>query len=173
MIPKSTIHRFTQELASDMLETKLNTQFWLQEPVILADETEERAIKAGEHNQLRVALSIGDGSKPLLSLAANEPHPTMPTGSILISDGEPALKDQNTKRNQLCVLRAMKRLMYAIWRECAAKEEREYLKAELEEQKRRDSCVSEARVLANRRNALVNWAQRKQEGSPQNRPQHS
>jgi hypothetical protein len=115
-----------------MLEAQLNTQPQPQGLVVMADGTEVRAIKTGQHNQVRVALSVRDGSKELLNLTVNEPYPPMPRGSILVSDGEPDLKHQEPETHQLCILHAIKRLMYTLWRERASKEEREHLKAELE-----------------------------------------
>jgi hypothetical protein len=132
-IPKSTIHAFTQELAPGMLQTQLNIQ---PQPeglaVVQADATEVRAIKTGEFNQVHVTLSVSPTSKQLLGLTVNKPYTGIPSGSILISDGDPALKNQEPWRHQLCILHAIKRLTYALWREHASKIEREYLKAELE-----------------------------------------
>jgi hypothetical protein len=132
LIPKSTIHGFTQEIAPAMLEAQLSAEPQPQGLVIMADGTEVRDVKTGQHNQVRVALSVGDGLKRLLNLAVNESYPPMPKGSILVSDGEPDLKHQEPEMHQLCILHAIKRLMYALWRERASKEEREHLKAELE-----------------------------------------
>jgi len=133
-IPKSTIHGFTQELAAGMLDANLNaaTRSQPRRPVILADGTELRSLQRGEFNQVRVAISVDRGSKRLLNLTVNQPYSTLPKDSILISDGDPALKNQNPWRHQLCILHAVKRLMFALWREHASKTEREYLKAELE-----------------------------------------
>ena len=133
-IPKSTIHGFTQELAPDMLMANLNAaaSSQPQRPVILADGTEVRSIQRGGFNQVRVAITIRDESKQLLSLTVNQPYSTLPEGSILISDGEPDLKHQDRRMHQLCVLHAVKRLTYALWRERASKEEREHLKTEWE-----------------------------------------
>ena len=133
-IPKSTIHGFTQELAPGMLNANLNaaTSSQPQMPVILADGTEVRSIQTGEFNQVRVAISVDTRGKQLLSLTVNQPYSTLPQGSILISDGEPDLKHHDPEMHQLCILHAMKRLMYALWKERASKEEREYLKTELE-----------------------------------------
>ena len=133
-IPKSTIHGFTQELAPDMLMANLNAaaSSQPQRPVILADGTEVRSIQRGGFNQVRVAITIRDESKQLLSLTVNQPYSTLPEGSILVSDGEPDLKHQDPGMHQLCILHAVKRLTYALWRERASKEEREHLKTELE-----------------------------------------
>lgn len=133
-IPKSTIHGFTQEIASGMLDANLNAAApnQSQKPVILADEAEVRSVQRGEFNQVRVAIGVDGGSKQLLNLTVNRPYQNIPKDSILISDGEPSLKNQEPWRHQLCVLHAIKRLMFALWREHASKEEREYLKAELE-----------------------------------------
>jgi len=132
-IPKSTIHGFIQELAPDMLQTQLDIQ---PQPegltVVQADATEVRAIKTGEFNQVHVTLSVSPTSKQLLGLTVNKPYTGVPSGSILISDGDPALKNQEPWRHQLCVLHAVKRLVYALWREGAARKERDHLKAELE-----------------------------------------
>jgi len=133
-IPKSTIHGFTQELAAGMLDANLNATApnQPQKPVILADGTEVRSLQRGEFNQVRVAISVDGGSKRLLNLTINQPYSTLPKDSILISDGDPALKNQNPWRHQLCILHAVKRLTYALWREHAAGNERDHLKAELE-----------------------------------------
>jgi transposase-like protein len=98
----------------------------------MADETEVRAIKTGQQNQVRIALSVRDGSKRLLNLTVNKPYRPMPRRSILVSDGEPDLKHQDPQLHQLCILHAIKRLTYTLWRERASKEEREHLKSELE-----------------------------------------
>jgi hypothetical protein len=132
LIPKSTIHGFTQEIAPGMLEAQLNMQPQPQGLVIMADETEVRAIKTGQQNQVRIALSVRDGSKRLLNLTVNKPYQPMPRRSILVSDGEPDLKHQDPQLHQLCILHAIKRLTYTLWRERASKEEREHLKSELE-----------------------------------------
>lgn len=133
-IPKSTIHGFTQQIAPDMLIANLNaaTPSQPQRPVILADGTEVRSIQKREFNQVRVAVGVDGGSKRLLNLTVNQPYQNIPKDSILISDGEPTLKNQEPWRHQLCILHAVKRLMFALWREHASKEEREYLKTELE-----------------------------------------
>jgi hypothetical protein len=133
-VPKSTIHGFTQEIAPGMLDANLNatTPRQPRKPVILADETEVRSVQRGEFNQVRVAIGVDGDSKQLLNLTVNRPYQSIPKDSILISDGEPSLKNQEPWRHQLCILHAIKRLMFALWREHASKEEREYLKAELE-----------------------------------------
>jgi len=133
-IPKSTIHGFTQELTAGMLNANLNatTRNQPRRRVILADGTELRSLQRGEFNQVRVAISVDRGSKRLLNLTVNQPYSTLPKDSILISDGDPALKNQNPWRHQLCILHAVKRLMFTLWKEHANKTEREYLKAELE-----------------------------------------
>jgi len=132
-IPKSTIHGFTQEIAPDMLTVQADA-VPNQSPtsLILADGTEVRAVGRGEFNQVHIAITVNDGSKRLLNLTVNQPYSTLPKGCILVSDGEPALKDQTPWRHQLCVLHAVKRLVYALWREGAARKERDHLKAELE-----------------------------------------
>jgi len=135
LIPKSTIHGFTQEIAPGMLDANLNATAapsHPQRPVILADGTEVRSIQRREFNQVRVAISVDTHGKQLHSLTVNQPYSTLPEDSILVSDGEPDLKHHDPEKHQLCVLHAIKRLMYALWRERASKEEREYLKAELE-----------------------------------------
>jgi hypothetical protein len=133
-VPKSTIHGFTQEIAPDMLNANLNAAAPTQpqKPVILADGTEVRSVQRGEFNQVRIAIGVDGDSKQLLNLTVNRPYQNIPKDSILISDGEPSLKNQEPWRHQLCILHAIKRLMLALWREHASKIEREYLKAELE-----------------------------------------
>jgi hypothetical protein len=133
LIPKSTIHSFTQELAPVMLQACLTLP--LTQPgrlVILADGTEVRSIKKGEFNQVHVAINVNPKGKQLFNLTVNQPYRRTPKRSILISDGEPSLKDQPAWRHQLCILHASKRLMFALWRERVSKEEREHLKTELD-----------------------------------------
>ena len=126
-IPKSTIHGFTQEIAPGMLDANLNAAApnQSQKPVILADGTEVRSVQRGEFNQVRVAIGVDGGSKRLLNLTVNRPYQNIPKDSILISDGEPSLKNQEPWRHQLCILHAIKRLTYALWREHAAGNERD------------------------------------------------
>lgn len=134
LIPKSTIHGFTQELAPAMLQATLNSTPPSQSgrPVILLDGTEVRSVERGEFNQVRVGIGVDTGGKWLLNLTVNQPYQHIPKNSILISDGDLALKSQEPWRQQLCIIHAVKRLMFALWKERASKEEREHLKTELE-----------------------------------------
>jgi len=133
-IPKSTIRGFTQELAPAMLQANLNAtpSNQPQKPVILLDGTEVRSIQRAEFNQVRVGIGVDEAGKWLLNLTVNQPYQHIPKDSILISDGEPTLKNQEPWRHQLCIIHAVKRLMFALWREQASKQERDHLKAELE-----------------------------------------
>ena len=122
-IPKSTIHGFTQQIAPDMLMANLNPAApnQPQRPVILADGIEVRSIQKGEFNQVRVVIGVDGGSKQLLNLTVSQPYQSIPKEGILISNGEPTLKHQAPWRHQLCILHAIKRLTYALWREHASK----------------------------------------------------
>lgn len=134
LIPKSTIHGFTQKLAPGMLQAVLNsaTPSQPERQVILMDGTEVRNVERGGFNQVRVGIGVDETGKRLLNLTVNQPYQPIPKDSILISDGDSALKSQEPWKHQLCIIHAVKRLMFALWRERASKEEREYLKAELE-----------------------------------------
>ena len=117
-VPKRTIHSFVQELAPRLLEA---SKAAAEAGVVVGDSTGVRARAGGEMNNVRVLTS---GGGRLLSLRVNDPWPRA-EAEILVSDGEPGLVNAiKAERRQLCILHAIKHLLFTLWREGMSLEER-------------------------------------------------
>ena len=117
-VPKRTILSFVQEIAPPLLEANKTTD----EPnIIMGDSTEVRGLESREMNNVHILLSEGG---QLLHLGVNSEWPISEAG-ILISDNEPGLTNAvNTERRQLCILHALKYLLFTLWGEGMSKDDR-------------------------------------------------
>jgi len=89
--------------------------------VVIGDSTKVRAWASREMNNVRVLIS---GSGRLLALKVNEEWPRA-EADILVSDGEPGLVNAvEAKNRQLCVVHALKHLLFTLWREGMSLEDR-------------------------------------------------
>jgi len=122
-VPKRTIHTWVKELAPKLLEAYKATRE-TREPetnLVIGDSTVVRGIECWEMNQVR-ALVSGDGG--LESLTVNAPWPETVV-DVLVSDDEPGLAEAvKAEWRQLCILHAVKRLGYILWRDGVSLEER-------------------------------------------------
>jgi len=123
-VPKRTIHTWVKELAPRLLEAYNKVKEQKTEPktrLAIGDSTDVRGVGYREMNQVRVLIS-GDGA--LESLKVNEPWPETVV-DVLISDDEPGLAEAvKAEWRQLCVLHAVKRLGFILWRDRVSLEER-------------------------------------------------
>ncbi|MBS7614292.1 hypothetical protein KEJ18_00930 [Candidatus Bathyarchaeota archaeon] len=117
-VPKRTILSFVQEIAPPLLEAnKTNSQ----PGIVMGDTAKVRALKSREMNMVHVLLS--DGGQ-LLHLGVNGMWPSSEAG-ILVSDNEPGLTNAvNAERRHLCILHALKYLLFTLWGEGMSKEDR-------------------------------------------------
>ena len=117
-VPKRTIHSFVKEIAPRLLEAnKADTK----PGIVIGDSTKVRALKSRVMNEVHVLLS--DGGQ-LLHLGVNSEWPSSETG-VLVSDTEPGLTNAvNVERRQLCILHALKYLLFTLWGEGMGKEDR-------------------------------------------------
>jgi len=84
-------------------------------------ELVSQALKSGEMNEVHVLLS--DGGQ-LLHLGVNNEWPVSEAG-ILISDNELGLTNAvNAERRQLCILHALKYLLFTLWGEGISRDDR-------------------------------------------------
>ena len=117
-IPKRTILSFVQEIAPPLLEADETNS---QPGIVMGDTTKVRALSNGEMNEVHVLLS--DGGQ-LLHLGVNSEWPISEAG-ILVSDNEPGLTSAvNAERRQLCILHALKYLLFTLWGEGMSKDDR-------------------------------------------------
>lgn len=118
-VPRRTIHGFVQEVAPMLMDA---TRVVARAGLVIGDSTRVRALNSGEMNHVRVLIS---GGGRLLSLAVNGEWPEAEAG-ILVSDDEPGLTGAvRAERRQLCVLHAMKYLVFTLWGEGMGKKERD------------------------------------------------
>lgn len=118
-VPKRTIHSFVQELAPRLLEANRTAA---KAGLVMGDSTRVRARATKEMNHVRVLIT---GGGLLLGLTVNGEWPEAEAG-ILISDDEPGLIGAvRAERWQLCILHAVKYLLFTLWRDGMSKEERE------------------------------------------------
>ncbi|MGB9914442.1 MAG: ISH6 family transposase [Candidatus Bathyarchaeales archaeon] len=131
-VPKRTIHRFVQEIAPKLLKAN-NPE---NEPEgktesLMGDSTEVRALASREMNMVHVLISPDSGQ--LLHLEVNKDWPNCKT-ETLISDKEPALTNAIATDNcQLCILHAIKYLLFTLWGEGMSKDDREKVKRSIKE----------------------------------------
>lgn len=117
-VPKRTILSFIQEIAPPLLAANRTN---IQSEIVMGDGTDVRALKSREMNEVHVLLS--DGGQ-LLHLGVNSEWPISEAG-ILVSDNEPGLtKAVKAEKRQLCILHAMKYLLFTLWGEGMSKDDR-------------------------------------------------
>jgi hypothetical protein len=122
-VPKRTIHTWVKELAPRLLEvyTASREEREPETNLVIGDSTVVRGRGFREMNQVRVLIS-GDGT--LESLKVNEPWPETEV-DVLVSDDEPGLAEAvKAEWRQLCILHAVKRLGFILWRDRVSLEER-------------------------------------------------
>ena len=117
-VPKRTILSFVQEIAPPLLEANKAAD----EPnIVMGDSTEVRGLESRAMNNVHILLSEGG---QLLHLGVNSEWPVSEAG-ILISDNEPGLTNAvNAERRQLCILHALKYLLFTLWGEGMSKDDR-------------------------------------------------
>ena len=109
-IPKRTIHGFVREIAPRLLEAG---KMAAKAEIVIGDSTKVRARASREMNDVRVLIS---GGGRLLSLKVNGEWPRA-EADALVSDGEPGLVNAvEAKSRQLCVIHALKYLLFTLWR---------------------------------------------------------
>lgn len=87
----------------------------------MGDTTKVRALNSKEMNEVHVLLS---DCGQLLHLRVNSDWPSSEAG-ILISDNEPGLTNAvKAERRQLCILHALKHLLFTLWGEGMNKDDR-------------------------------------------------
>jgi len=117
-VPKRTIHSFVGEIAPMLLEAG---KMAAEAEIVIGDSTKVRARASREMNNVRVLIS-GGGS--LLALKVNEAWPRA-EADVLVYDGEPGLVHAvEAKSRQLCVIHALKYLLFTLWREGMSLEDR-------------------------------------------------
>jgi hypothetical protein len=114
-VPKRTIHMWVLEIAPSLLDSYLESREERMKTgrrMVLCDSTDVRGLGHREMNQVRLMIT-GDGE--LECLRVNEPWPRV---EVVTSDGEPGLDESvNWGRRQMCVLHAVKRLGFLLWRD--------------------------------------------------------
>jgi hypothetical protein len=125
-VPKRTIHSFVQEIAPQLHEVTCRVNNAAKVNVMHGDTTEVRSLGERERNQVHVLISsIGT----LLHLGVNEDYPKQ-EAETLVSDNEPCLIDAaKVKWRQLCILHAIKYLLFALWGERMNKENRDLVES--------------------------------------------
>jgi hypothetical protein len=117
-VPKRTILSFVHEIAPPLLEANKTT---IKPGIVMGDSTKVRALNNGEMNDVHVLFS--DGGQ-LLYLGVNGEWPSSEAG-ILVSDNELGLTNAvNAERRQLCILHALKYLLFTLWGEGMSKDDR-------------------------------------------------
>jgi len=118
-VPKRTIHGFVQELAPRLLRASRTAA---NAGLVIGDSTKVRGLGSREMNNVRVLIT---GGGRLLSLTINDDWPRAEAG-VLVSDGEPGLVNAvEAGRRQLCILHAIKYLLFTLWRVGMSREERD------------------------------------------------
>lgn len=125
-VPKRTIHSFVQEIAPQLHEANCKANQLCQKEIVQGDTTQVRALPRREMNRVHVLLS---NSGKLLHLNVNEEWPKT-TAEGLVSDNEPGLTNAvNSKWLQLCILHALKYLLFTLWGERMSKDDRNQVEA--------------------------------------------
>ena len=121
-VPKRTIHSFVQEIAPLLHGANCRANQTSATDIVQGDSTQVRALIGREMNNVHVLLS---NSGKLLHLNVNEEWPKT-TAEGLISDNEPGLTNAvKTKWLQLCILHALKYLLFTLWGERMSKNDRD------------------------------------------------
>ncbi len=131
-VPKRTIHRFVHEIAPRLLKANNpQNQPEVKLTKLMGDSTEVRALASREMNMVHVLISPDNGQ--LLHLDVNCEWPNCETDT-LISDKEPALTNAvNANHLQLCILHAIKYLLFTLWGEGMSKDDRAKVKVAVKE----------------------------------------
>jgi hypothetical protein len=110
-VPKRTIYGFVGEIAPRLLEAgKMSAKA----EIVIGDSTKVRARASREMNNVHVLISSGGR---LLSLKVNKEWPRA-EADVLVSDGNQALVNSvKAKSRQLCIIHALKYLLFTLWRE--------------------------------------------------------
>ena len=117
-VPKRTIHGFVGEIAPRLLEA---SKMAAEAEIVIGDSTKVWAQASREMNDVRVLIS---GGGRMLALGVNEEWPRA-EADVLVSDGEPGLVNAVEARSrQLCVIHALKHLLFTLWREGMSLEDR-------------------------------------------------
>lgn len=125
-VPKRTIHSFVQEIAPQLHAANCKANQTNQLGIVQGDSTQVRALIGKEMNNVHILLS---NSGKLLHLNVNEDWPKT-TAEGLISDNEPGLTNAvKSRRLQLCILHALKYLLFTLWGERMSKDDRDQVKA--------------------------------------------
>ena len=120
------------EIASDLLNANNpQNQPEGKTEVLMGDSTEVRALASRDMNMVHVLISPDNGQ--LLHLNVNADWPSCKTDT-LISDKEPALTNAiEADHLQLCILHAIKYLLFTLWGEGMSKDDRAKVKAAVKE----------------------------------------
>ena len=121
-VPKRTIHSFVQEIAPKLLRASNAQNHPAEETeTIMGDATEVRALQSREMNMVHVLIS---NSGQLLHLDVNCEWPNR-KAETLISDNEPGLTSAvDAKNRQICILHALKYLLFTLWGDGMTKDDR-------------------------------------------------
>ena len=121
-VPKRTIHRFVHEIAKPLLKANKQRNHSEQETeTLMGDTTEVRALCSREMNMVHVLIS---NSGQLLHLDVNTEWPNR-RAETLISDNEPGLTNTvDAKNRQICILHALKYLLFTLWGDGMSKDDR-------------------------------------------------
>ena len=124
-VPKRTIHRFVHEIATPLLKANNPGDYPEQETeTLMGDSTEVRALRNREMNMVHVLILISSNSGSLLHIDVNEEWPSR-KADTLISDNEPGLtKAVDAKNRQICILHALKYLLFTLWGDGMSRDER-------------------------------------------------
>ncbi|MFH1130009.1 MAG: UPF0236 family protein [Pseudomonadota bacterium] len=127
-VPKRTIHRFVHEIAQPLL--KANKPENKETETLMGDSTEVRALRSREMNMVHVLISEGG---QLLHLDVNTQWPSR-KAETLISDNEPGLTNAvDAKNRQICILHALKYLLFTLWGDGMSKDDRLKVEAAVKE----------------------------------------
>jgi hypothetical protein len=121
-VPKRTIHSFVHEIAPQLLQANKPKNHSEQETeTVIGDSTEIRALSSREMNMVHVLIS---NSGQLLHLDVNDEWPSR-KAETLISDNEPGLTNAvHAKNRQICILHALKYLLFTLWGDGMSKDDR-------------------------------------------------
>jgi len=121
-VPKRTIHRFVHEVAQPLLEAnKRQRHMSKEDATLMGDSTEVRALHSREMNMVHVLIS---NSGKLLDLDVNRDWARR-KANTLVSDNEPGLTNAVQAENyQLCILHAIKYLLFTLWGDGMSKDDR-------------------------------------------------
>jgi hypothetical protein len=121
-VPKRTIHRFVHEVAEPLLKANKPKDHSEEETeTLMGDSTEVRALGCREMNTVHILIS---DSGQLLHLDVNAEWPRC-RADTLVSDNEPGLTNAvDAKNRQICILHALKYLLFTLWGDGMSKDDR-------------------------------------------------